>query len=167
MKENQAVVLGQSKDIAKQKSICAMKKRLCEYRSLNKQIDNEIERLERMEDKLYSLGSPTMSDMPKSKNSVYDKMADRVARKVDLEATIKELISYRNSERITIEGMVRRLRNADERAVIRMRYLDLEEWEDILYMLFGSKKDYDDKYDNYKQRMFRLHSAAISDMSVL
>ena len=164
MKENPAIVLGQSEDIAKQK---AMKDRLCEYRSLNKEIDNEIERLERMEDRLYSLGSPTLGDMPKSKSSVYDKMADRVARKVDLEATIKELISYRDSERVAIEGMVRRLRNADERAVIRMRYLDLEEWEDILYMLFGGKEDYDDKYDNYKQRMFRLHSAAIEGLAEL
>lgn len=167
MKENPAIVLGQSGDTAKQKSALVMKDRLCEYRSLNKEIDNEIERLERMEDKLYSLGSPALSNMPKSKSSVYDKIADRVAMKVDLEATIKELISYRDSERIAIEVMVRRLRNADERAVIRMRYLDLEEWDDILYMMFGDKKDYNEKYDNYKQRMFRLHSAAIEELAEL
>lgn len=167
MKDNPNLVHGQSADALEKGEIDAMKERLRDYRSMNKEIENQIERLERMEMKISSIGSPVLSDMPKSSSAVYDRMASSVARKVDFENEIKELIAERDSERCSLESLIRQLKKPDERAVIRMRYLDIEDWEDILMMIFGGQRDFNDKYDNYKQRMFRLHSAAISNMAAL
>lgn len=167
MKDNPNLVHGQSADALEKGEIDAMKERLRDYRSMNKEIENQIERLERMEMKISSIGSPVLSDMPKSPSTAYDRMASSVARKVDFENEIKELIAERDSERRSLESLIRQLKKPDERAVIRMRYLDIEDWEDILMMIFGGQRDFNDKYDNYKQRMFRLHSAAISNMAAL
>ncbi len=167
MKENPSIVHGQSADAPDKLAVDAMKDRLRDYRSMNKEIENQIERLERMEMKISSIGSPTISDMPKSQGTAYDRMADNVARKIDFENEIKELISERDSERRSLESLIRQLKKPDERAVIRMRYLDTEEWEDILMMIFGGQRDFNGKYDNYKQRMFRLHSAAINKLAAL
>lgn len=143
----------------------AMKTRLLEYRDLNREIENQIERLERLEEKMYSPSSPNLSGMPKAPSSVRDKFTDDIVRKDELEKKIRKLISLRDRERKAIEGLAGRLRNPDERAVICMRYIDSEEWDDIIAMLFGVSKESDDDYDNYKQRIFRLHSSAISKMT--
>lgn len=143
----------------------AMKTRLLEYRDLNREIENQIERLERLEVKMYSPSSPNLSGMPKTPSSVRDKFIDNIARKDELEAKIRKLISLRDSERKAIESLAGKLRKPDERAVICMRYIDSEEWDDIITMLFGVTKDSDDDYDNYKQRVFRLHSSAILKMA--
>ena len=165
--ENPSLACGQSADADGRDAIDAMKERLRDYRAMNKEIENQIERLERMEMRITGIGSSTLSDMPKSHGTVYDRMADNVARKIDFENEIKELIADRDSERRSLESLIRQLKKPDERAVIRMRYLDIEDWEDILMMIFGGQRDFNDKYDNYKQRMFRLHSAAISNMAAL
>lgn len=163
--ESPCFVRGQSEDTESKKEFELMRKRLLEYRNLNREIDNEIERLERLEDRASSPSSPNLSGMPKAPSPATDRMADTVARILDLRDEIEELVSIRNAERANIESLVKRLDKADERAVIRMRYLDLEEWEDIQMMIFGGKEDYCDKFDNYRQRVFRLHNAAIGNLS--
>lgn len=146
-------------------SVEIMKTRLQEYRNLNREIENQIERLERLEIKMYSPSSPNLSGMPKAPSGAKDKFADNIARKDELETKIRALISQRDKERKEIENLTGKLRNPDERAVICMRYIDSEDWDDIIAMLFGVSKDSDDDYDNYKQRTFRLHSSAILKMT--
>ena len=165
MKDSPRLVPIQSE--GKKDAAYEMRERLYEYRSMNEEIDSQIERLERLEAKLIGVGSPVLSDMPKASNTVYDRLTDNIAKKDELERDIKELIAERDSERRELESIIRRLRKSGEKAVIRMRYIDAEDWNDILDMLFGSKDDFEEKYDNYKQRMFRLHSAAISNMAAL
>lgn len=60
-----------------------MKTRLQEYRNLNREIENQIERLERLETKMYSPSSPNLSGMPKAPSCVRDKFADNIARKMN------------------------------------------------------------------------------------
>lgn len=152
-------VLGQSEDKER------IRKRLIDYRLLNEEISNENERYERIEDKIYSLGGSGISDMPKNKGSVYDRISDAVSKKVDLEKRIKKLIAQRDAEEVALENLIRLLEKPNERAVIRMRYLDNEEWEDVQMLLFGKCKDFIDNYENYKQKMFRLHTAALEHLS--
>lgn len=166
-KENPQFVRGQSSDTEQREMFESMRKRLAAYRTLNEEIDNEIERLDRMKDRASSVRSPNLSGMPKAPSTVYDRMADMVARVCDLENEIKDLVMERDEERKAIEALVKRLDKAGERAVIRSRYLDLEEWEDVQFVLFGSKTDFDDRYDDYKQRMFRWHRSAISNLAQL
>lgn len=167
IKENLQIVQGQSEDTKQKEMFEAMRKRLSAYRTLNEEIDNEIERLDRMQMKATSVGGSNFTGMPKAPSPVYDRMADAVARIIDLETEIKELVKQRDDERKSIEALVKLLDKAGERAIIRSRYLDLEDWEDVLFVLFGGKSDFDDKYDEYKQRMFRWHRSAITNLAQL
>ncbi|MFQ9555939.1 MAG: hypothetical protein ACLR1P_08295 [Oscillospiraceae bacterium] len=35
--------------------------------------------------------------------------------------------------------------NADRRLVLRLRYLDSEDWEDVLFIAYGGKPDFNEK----------------------
>ncbi len=165
--ESPQIVRGQSVDTEQRDMFEAMRKRLAAFRTLNEEIDNEIERLERLEDRASSASSPNLTGMPKAPSPVQDRMAYMVAQIVDLKSEIEELVMERETERKAIEALVKQLDKACERAVIRSRYLDLEEWEDVQFVLFGSKADFGDKYDDYKQRMFRWHRSAIYNLASL
>ena len=165
--DRKGFVRGQSEDSRENRERESMKLRLLNYIDLNREIDNQIERLERMHDRAQSPSGPNLSGMQKSSNAVSDRMADAVTKMLTLEEEIGDLIEKRDNEQKGIEALVKKLKKADEKAVIRMRYLDIEDWDDVQFMLFGSREDYNEKYENYKQRMFRLHSSAITHLSIL
>lgn len=167
IKENPQLVRGQSEDTEQKEMVEAMRKRLAAFRTLNEEIDNELERLDRLETKAGSAGGSNLTGMPKAPSPVYDRMADMVCRIIDLKNEIQLLVNERDKERDAIEALVKKLDKAGERAIIRSRYLDLEEWEDVQFVLFGSKADFDDKYEDYKQRMFRWHRSAVSNLAQL
>ena len=125
------------------------------YRDLNREIDLQIERLEQMEAKVGSPSTPNLSGMPKGSSFQHDRIADTVARIADLLSEIDSLIAERDAEQKALEALIRRLPNADRRLVLRLRYLDSEDWEDVLFIAYGGKPDFNEKYDNYKQRVFR------------
>lgn len=139
--------------------------RLNDYRLLNKEIDNNIERLEMLQMKAYSPSSPTLTGMPRSQSENFDKIAYAASKISDLENEIRTLIKERDKEKEDIEILVKMLKNPDEKAVILLRYIDSAEWVDIILLLYGNKEDYEEKFDNYKQRVFRLHNSAMSNMS--
>ena len=166
-KENRAIVRGQSCDNSMNKERESMKTRLANYIDLNREIDNQIERLERMHDRAQSPSGPNLSGMPKSSNAVTDRVGNAVTKMLDLEEEINHLVELRDSEHSSIEHLVKKLRKADEKAVIRMRYLDIEDWDEVQFMLFGNRQDFNDNYDNYKQMMYRLHSSAITHLAII
>ena len=147
-------------------SFTAMKKRLISYRIINEEIDCEIERLDRMHMKAESTGC-SLSGMPRASSSIYDRTADTVAKMIDLESDIKSLILQRDEERTALSSLIGMLSHVGEKEVIRSRYLDLEDWNDVQVVLFGSKPDFDDKYYDYRQKMFRWHRSAIKNLAEL
>lgn len=143
-----------------------VKERCKAYKDLNREIDLQIERLERMEDKVKAPSAANLSGMPKS-SPARDRLASDVAIIADLKAEIMELIEERDAERTALDGLISRLRNPENRLVLRLRYLDFEEWEDVIFTAYGSKPDFNEKYDNYKQRVFRHHKQALSELEAL
>ena len=129
------------------------------YRDLNREIDLQIERLEQMEAKAGSPSTPNLSGMPKGSSFQHDRMADTVARIADLRSEIDSLIAERDAEQKALE--------ADRRLVLRLRYFDSEEWEDVLFIAYGGKPDFNEKYDNYKQRVFRHHKQALTELEAI
>lgn len=130
------------------------------YRDLNREIDLQIERLEQMEAKAGSPSTPNLSGMPKGSSFQHDRIAD-------LRSEIDSLIAERDAEQKALEALIRRLPNADRRLVLRLRYLDSEEWEDVLFIAYGGKPDFNEKYDNYKQRVFRHHKQALIELEAI
>ena len=150
-----------------QVSVQEVKQRLTDYREREKYLDMEIERLDRMEDKLTSAGSPTISDMPKAPSAVQDRMAALIAVKVDLENEISEEIKFQQKERQYIEGVVKKLRKAEEKVVIKLRYIDGQSWNDIVDILFAGKEDFIDKEDSYLRRVHKAHGMALENMAII
>lgn len=147
--------------------ITDMTARFKAYRDLNREIDLQIERLEQMEAKAGSPSTPNLSGMPKGSSFQHDRIADTVARIADLRSEIDSLIAERDAEQKALEALIRRLPNADRRLVLRLRYLDSEDWEDVLFIAYGGKPDFNEKYDNYKQRVFRHHKQALTELEAI
>lgn len=145
----------------------AVKYRLIEYRERERDIENQLERLNRIEMKLKSIGSPVMSDMPKSPNASQDRIADMIAQKIDLESEIRMTVAEQKQERDAIGLILKKLKYSDERAVIRMRYFDGASWNDVSDMLFGGKEDFLGKEDTYLRRTHKIHASALINMAII
>lgn len=144
----------------------AVKYRLVAYREREKDIDNQIERHELLSQKMISIGSPTLSDMPKAVSPSHDKIANMVAMKMELEESIREDVQKQSKERKEIEDILKHLKKSDEKAVIRMRYLDGVSWNDVVDMIFGGKEDFLGKEDTYLRRVHKIHGSALLNMAI-
>lgn len=138
-----------------------IKDRLADYTAMLRDIDNQIERLDRMAMTMASPPGPDMTGMPRGSGTPTNRTGMMVARKLELEEQIKESIAEERRENAAIERMIRKLDHPDERAVIRLRYFDRVEWDEIAGVLFGDRQDYLDKVDTYQKRTFRLHGRAL------
>ena len=140
-----------------------MKERLNNYIELNKEIDYEITRLEQYAAKIQSIRSPAYNDLPKAPY-LYDRIGEMIVRKEEIESGLHELMKQRDGERLFIISLVARLSKPEYKAVVLLRYIDLKGWNEVIIDLFGDNADFDINYDNYKQRMFRHHKKALSEM---
>ncbi len=141
-----------------------IKKRLKQYTERERDIENQLERIERMEAKLTSVGSPVFSDLPKAPSPSQQRMADLTDQKVDLENKVARIMDEQKAERAALEEIIDKLEISDEKAVIRMRYFDSAAWDSVLTMLFGGCKDFLDKTDSYMRRVYNLHGSALMNM---
>lgn len=142
----------------------AAREMLDDYVIAETDIDREIERLEYLTSKMTSISSQVMNGMPRSSSMSTDRMADMLGRKEELEASIRASVEKQAQKRREIEALVRRLKSPEERQVIRLRYLDRTEWDEVLEIMFGSKSDFEDRYETYRRRMYRDHGAALVNM---
>lgn len=143
----------------------AVKQRLIDLRDLRREIENQSERLERLETKLVGVGAQVLTDMPKSPSPSNDRISDLMQQKFDLEEDIRATLEHRRRERMFFEKIIRRLKRSDERAVIRSRYLDGASWGDVVDLLYGDEEDLLEREDMYRKRVFKLHGRALLSMA--
>ena len=143
----------------------AIKERLADYRESERDIENKTEMLERLKSKLEGMGAREISDMPRSPSPPKDRISDLLSQKIEVEAEIEEAVAHRKEERCYIEGILKHIKGADEKGVIRFRYLLGMDWTDVTNALFGAKSDYLDKEGSYLRRTTKLHGRAIYSMA--
>lgn len=143
----------------------AVKQRLTEYLENERDIDNQIERLEHLNARMVGVGAQVLTDMPKAPSATNDRMAELLGQKEELELSIRAAVSEQSRERQKIEQILKHLRNPDERAVIRMRYFDRSSWPEVRDMMFGHKADFDEKEETYLRRTHRVHGSALVNMA--
>lgn len=149
----------------KQYDTDAIKEWLYDYRETERDIDTQVERLDRLDMQMTSVSSPIISDMPRSPSPVYDRAAALVAKKVDLENEIRETMQSQKKKREQIEEILKHIRSSDERGVIRIRYLDRASWYEVTDILFGGKNDYIDKEETYLRRVHKIHGSALQHIA--
>ena len=141
--------------------VAKVKRWLRSYNDRDRDIDTQLERLDKLETRLKSFGVPVLSDMPKSPSAADDRTADLVSQKVDLEKEIRTALVDQKTFRNQIYSLIDMVNNPDERAVLRIKYIDGYQWQDICDMLFGSRIDYVDKEESYLRRTHKIHKAAL------
>ena len=145
----------------------AVKRMLQRFRDTEREIDNQIERLQILQERLESVGSPGISDMPRNPSPVGDRQAELIARYMDEVDALKQLEDRQKDLRRSVEEIVARIEGAagpDKRAIVRFRYLENQRWERISEALFGGCEDFDERRDSYMRQVFRLHDSAMIEM---
>lgn len=143
----------------------AIRERLEDYRSDEREIENQTERLERLKNKMYEVGAQNLSGMPHAPSPSNDRVSDFVYRKEELEKEIGDLIIGHRETREHIERILKKIKKPDERAVIRSRFIDVQEWGDVNEMLFGGNDDFLDKEESYKRRTMYIFNSALTSMA--
>ena len=144
-----------------------VRKMLLEYRDGERELECENERLINIDLKLYSLGSPAYTDMPKNPSPSNDMVAVLVERKMKLERKMEKLVFSQKEKRERYESYIDRLSTADQRAVLRMHYLDGIKWETVSEGMYGTNEDFDDKRDAYMSRLMKLNKYSLQQMAVI
>lgn len=137
------------------------------YRRTESDIEYESERLDRIESKLYGVGGQVLSDMPKSPSPEVDRFTGMIVKRDALKASIEAMCTSQKKRREIIERVFNKLRRSEEKAVLEMRYIDKEEWPDVIYMIYGNKEDFLDREDVYLSRAQKIHGCALKEISAL
>ena len=148
---------------------------LIEYREREKEIINQTERLSLIDDRLTGLGTPSLSDMPRTPSPANDRIDRLLSIKLELEKDLLSKQEFQFEFRRHVEEVLKKIKKADERLVIRARYLDcsiyhqdrLTDWTDVSNLLFGGKLDYLEKEDSYLRRTHMIHKAALIEISAI
>ena len=144
----------------------AVKDRLVRYQENERDIEIQQERYERLRTKLMSYGVSGMSDMPRDQSFVTDKVAETIAKAVDIENSLKTAISNQKKEREALESIIVNLKSSNERAVIRTRYFDSMSWQEVSELIFGMEEDFIDRQESYERRVFKIHGSALLNMAI-
>ena len=142
-----------------------IRERLIRYREADREIDLEIERLERLEARMTSARAQQLSGMPGSPNAPRDRMGLLVEQKEEMEQELYGQISNQQREWKDIEKILSRIRSSEEKEIIRLRYHDRESWSMVTDLIYSGRQDFEEKRDSYVRRVFRLHSTALKDMA--
>lgn len=120
-----------------------------------KEMDCELKRLEdkiaEIETKLYSVKTPTLSDMPKG--GMAADMADKIAKLADLKALYDDKWDELINERLRIEEAINSLEDSTERALMGYKYIDGLTWEEVCVKINYSWK-----------QTHRIHSRALKNI---
>lgn len=145
-----------------------LKRWLESYQERKQDFEATCERLERLESKLTSPRSAALSGMPGAAVSDPDRLTLPLAELEELRAETKKQAAALRDLRHRIEGAVRLIDGPgwpNRRAVLRMRYIDGEQWETIARLLFGRDPDFQTKQDSYIRRAFKIRKAALRKLA--
>lgn len=142
----------------------SLKRWLESYQERKQDFEATCERLERLEARLTSPKSAALSGLPGAAASDPDRLTFPVAELQELQAETKRQVAALRDLRHRIEGAVRLIDGPgwpNRRAVLRMRYIDGEQWETIAQLLFRRDPDFQIKQDSYVRRVYKIRKAAL------
>lgn len=125
------------------------------------ELRNEQERYALLESKCIP-GSKQMDGMPHAPSGSKDAgYINDTFEKMEVEKKIAELNEIIREEYHVINRVVEKLQDPDEKNVLKLRYFNCLEWLDIRDVMFSKRRDYSENMDKYKDKMFKIHGAAI------
>lgn len=134
------------------------------YQERQHDLDSNYERLERLESKLTSPRSAALSGLPGAAATDPDRLAFPLAELETLREECKIQVEALRDLRHRLEMAIKLIDGPgwpDQRAVLRLRYVDGERWEIIARLLFWRDPDFQTKQDSYIRRVFKIRKAAL------
>lgn len=126
---------------------------LMQAKFLDMRINSKIQQVEALND-LATSASSVLTGMPRNPNKATSKMADAVAKIVDLQAEINHDIDELVDLKKTIFYTIKAVPSPELQTLLEKRYLCFQSWEIIAVDM------------NYSmQHLFRLHDKALKEIT--
>ena len=132
---------------------------------MRRDIENQYERLHWLETAEGIIAKPSLSGMPRPQGGISNPTAAAAERKDEIREKIRRKEAEEKAERCAIESMTESMADPDERLIIQLKYIDLADWPDISFALFGSCEDYNDRMEAYQRRTYRIHGRALLNLA--
>lgn len=145
-----------------------LKRWLESYMERQRDFEATCERLERLESKLTSPRSAALSGVPGAAATDSDRLAFPLAELEELREECNKQVEYMRDLRHRIERAIRLIDGPgwpNQRAVMRMRYLDGEKWETIARLLFWREADFLERQDSFQRRALKIRKAALKALA--
>jgi len=109
----------------------------------------------------YSLSAWAPSPTPKGKSTSHRRLETGSVKLVEAQQELKQIDrDIAGYVKVLIDHRAE-IRNADSMIeLMRMRYLERLEWNDVSFRLYGHNKDYAARHRSYRRKLFRLHDQA-------
>ena len=130
-------------------------------------MDRRTYYLERVEElrTAYSLSAWAPSPTPKGKSTSHRRLETGSLKLVEAQQELKRIDADISRYIRVLIAHRAEIRNADAMIdLMRMRYLQRMEWEDVAFQLYGHNKDYAARHRSYRRKLFRLHDSACSSI---
>lgn len=139
------------------------KERLLSYISLRMEIENQLERLERLKNEAKIPAIRRDDGLPGDKCK-HGKMERAIIRAMEYEEAIGPMIDANRLEMQAIEDAIDSLPDPMEREILRLRYIDGDfcrhmPWKDVALNLFGGNDE------RHILATYRLHGKALVSIS--
>ena len=148
------------------------RKMLEKYADRLREFELNMESLDSMEEAMISPKTSRMDGMPHGSGGTYDRIAALVTGKDDLEEKLAREAEEIARQRTETEALISLIDKADERAVLRLRYIDRMSWGQVARRLYGKAETHGDEdeftvEDRIARRAFRVHGAALQSLAVV
>lgn len=126
------------------------------------------ERLDTLRSRAESARTASLSGLPHAAGETIDRVGVIVAHIEELAEENARLWKRASELRREREAAIKQIHGhgwPEQRAVLRLRYIDLETWNDLTFALFGSKKDYVEREESYLRRAYKIHGKALYELA--
>ena len=130
-----------------------------------KELQDELQRYELDHGRSYYGKSPSDIDgMPHAQGGISDRTFNNALKPEDMGAYINDLQAKILEEKREIENALKLLKKACQKSVIRYKYYNCLDWDDVAFYMYGGRRDYVDREEYYKQKAQKVHGAALANM---
>lgn len=143
----------------------AIKHKLESFVTLQRKIDNQIERLEQLKQTMGSPSSPNLGSGGGGSSDGVSKIERLVERKDELDRKIRDLIGKESAIRKELEWLIEQMVKPDEQTILEMRYLDRQDWWTICAAIYGRRDDYQRNCEKYIKKIFKVHGSALQSLA--
>lgn len=126
------------------------------------------ERLDTLRSRAESARTASLSGLSHSAGETVDRIGVIVSQIEELTAENTRLWTRVGELRRERETEINKINDRgwpEQRAVLRLRYIDLETWSDISFILFGDEKDFTEREDAYLRRAYKIHGKALYELA--